>query len=102
MPKRIHLSFLILLGIGGSNAFPILQKQQQQTTTQLKFFFNKKSQPEEAAKEAPKPVEEEPDLVEKIFTVFFGKPEESPLGLKRFDENRFPEQVRDCGKTKST
>jgi hypothetical protein len=29
-------------------------------------------------------IDEEPDLVEKIFSVFFGKPEESPFGLKRF------------------
>ena len=36
--------------------------------------------------------EEEPDLVEKIFSVFFGKPEASPLGLKRFGQADFPEQ----------
>lgn len=35
---------------------------------------------------------EEPDLVEKIFSVFFGKPEDSPLGLKRFGQSDFPEQ----------
>lgn len=89
---KINLLFIILLRFWGSHAF--LPSQSQQQSTQLRFFFNK-SQPEEPPKqkEVPKTVEEEPDLVERIFTVFFGKPEESPLGLKRFDENRFPEQV---------
>ncbi|GKY98282.1 hypothetical protein MPSEU_000785800 [Mayamaea pseudoterrestris] len=35
---------------------------------------------------------DEPDLVEKIFGVFFGKPEASPMGLKRFGRSDFPEQ----------
>ena len=30
------------------------------------------------------------DPVEKIFNFFFGKVEDSPQGLKRFDQNTFP------------
>lgn len=74
------------------------------TPSQLSFFnFGKNEEPRPAAdtdtnaaqqeqlktKTAP---EDEPDLVEKLFAVFFGKPEESPLGLKRFGKKRFPEQ----------
>jgi hypothetical protein len=89
MFTRIPLVLIILLRF--SEAFVPSQKQPQPSRSRLNFFFPNKNQPEEPAKQVP--VEEEPDLVEKIFTVFFGKPEESPLGLKRFDENRFPEQV---------
>lgn len=46
-------------------------------------------QPKPAVRTNP---DDEPDLVEKIFKVFFGEPEQNPLGLKRFDEKRFPEQ----------
>ena len=96
MSTRIPRLFVILLGVGASNAFLPSPKQHQPQSTQLKFFF-KNQQEEPAPKKVPKPaVEEEPDLVEKLFTLFFGKPEESPLGLKRFDENRFPEQVSLC------
>ena len=37
-------------------------------------------------------VDDEPDIIEKVFGMFFGKPEESPFGLKRFGKERFPEQ----------
>jgi len=82
-------------------------KETQPTSTCLHFFnFGKPSEPEKQIPDPPpatpkqsqpqqpvkKSVEEEPDLIEKIFSVFFGKPEESPFGLKRFDEKRFPEQ----------
>jgi len=32
------------------------------------------------------------DPVDKIFSFFFGKKEESPMGLKRFGRENFPEQ----------
>jgi len=32
------------------------------------------------------------DPVDKIFSLFFGKKEESPMGLKRFGREKFPEQ----------
>jgi TLD len=62
--------------------------------TKLAFFnFGKSPEPKkEEAVVPPLSPEEEPDLVEKVFTLFFGKPEESPLGLKRFGQERFPEQ----------
>jgi TLD len=60
--------------------------------TQLAFFNFGKPQQEETKDLTPPPPEDEPDLVEKVFSLFFGKPEESPLGLKRFGKERFPEQ----------
>eukprot|EP00741_Cyanophora_paradoxa_P014932 tig00020830_g14406.t1 len=36
--------------------------------------------------------EEEGGVVNKLFSVFFGKPQAAPSGLKRFDRDRFPEQ----------
>jgi hypothetical protein len=70
------------------------------TSTQLHFFNFGKKEEAEAVKDgtpntnnkAPKAAEDEPDLVEKIFSVFFGKPEQSPFGLSRFNSTRFPEQ----------
>ena len=54
---------------------------------QLNFFNfgNKKEQPkpEEEEEEEEKDAYE-PDFAERIFTTFFGKPEEEPFGLKRF------------------
>ena len=61
-------------------------------------FFNfggnkqEKSNEPETSSETQNTNEEEPDLAEKIFTTFFGKPEEEPFGLKRFNSQRFPEQ----------
>lgn len=64
--------------------------------TKLYFFNFGKSETNEVDEvETEKPdgtPTEEPDLVEKIFRVFFGKPEESPFGLPRFNSTRFPEQ----------
>jgi hypothetical protein len=66
------------------------------STTQL-YLFNFWQKPEEkadepAAKEEAKVEEYEQDPVEKLFSFFFGKPEEEPFGLKRFGSARFPEQ----------
>jgi hypothetical protein len=52
----------------------------------------KQTDPETTTTTTKKQPEEEKDLIEKTFVFFFGKPEESPFGLKRFDQNRFPEQ----------
>jgi hypothetical protein len=63
--------------------------------TERHFFnFGQKPQPKQAEPEPSKITtpEEEPDAVEKLFTFFFGKPEEEPFGLKRFGRERFPEQ----------
>lgn len=66
------------------------------STTQLHFFNfgkpeKKKEVPEPVEEKKPEP-EEDLDPVEKLFSFFFGKPEEEPLGLKRFGRERFPEQ----------
>jgi hypothetical protein len=66
------------------------------SATQLNFF-NFGQKPEEKAdepveEEETKAAEYEQDPVEKLFSFFFGKPEEEPFGLKRFGQGRFPEQ----------
>jgi TLD len=79
----------------GSHA---MKQQWARTSTKLYFFnFGNKesSETENNVKEEPanqNKQQEEPDLVEKIFSVFFGKPETSPFGLPRFNSTRFPEQ----------
>lgn len=60
--------------------------------TKLYFFNFGKGETEKVNEETPKTLAEEPDLIEKLFGVFFGKPEESPFGLPRFNSTRFPEQ----------
>jgi hypothetical protein len=66
-------------------------------------FFNKpetsKIVPKQSTVEKESPpnvkkenLDDEPDFVEKIFRVFFGAKEESPMGLKRFGAADFPEQ----------
>jgi len=61
-------------------------------------FFKKKDEDIAQSIEETVPVEEEQendfsdDPVDKIFSVFFGKKEESPMGMKRFGRERFPEQ----------
>ena len=53
-------------------------------------------QPPTKANDAPEERDEgyydNDDPIEKIFTFFFGKKEESPLGMPRFGQQRFPEQ----------
>jgi len=91
-----------LLGLGlvidTCQAFLITQnnlQRQRYPSSQLHFFnFGPKKEDPPPPKE-PAPTtepEEELDPVEKLFSFFFGKPEESPLGLKRFGKERFPEQ----------
>lgn len=64
-------------------------------------FFNFGKKEEEPEASADTVVEEEPeeegyfdedDPIEKIFGVFFGKKEKEPMGMKRFGQERFPEQ----------
>lgn len=61
------------------------------------FFKNKDQEPEpvQQAEEAEAEAEANDfsdDPIDKIFSVFFGKKEESPMGMKRFGRERFPEQ----------
>lgn len=58
----------------------------------LNFFNFGKPQEKQPSPPQPEPTKDEPDLVEKVFSIFFGKPEDEPFGLKRFGKERFPEQ----------
>lgn len=69
----------------------------QQLITKLHFFkFGEnesiKAESEKEDKPAPQSDDSDEDPVEKIFTFFFGKKEEEPMGMKRFGRERFPEQ----------
>ncbi|CAJ1946415.1 unnamed protein product [Cylindrotheca closterium] len=48
--------------------------------------------PAAAAAEVEEPQDFSDDPVDKIFSFFFGAKEESPMGMKRFGRERFPEQ----------
>lgn len=92
------LALLMVLANAFSPSF--CPTTRRQTASALGFFnFGKPEEPpkkEQEEKEnsvsAASQGEDEPDLVEKLFTTFFGKPESEPFGLKRFDSTRFPEQ----------
>lgn len=75
-------------------SFRKLTVSPQIRTTTLGFFdFGKKQDtPPPPEEETAPTANEDLDPVEKIFTFFFGKPEENPLGLARFNNTRFPEQ----------
>jgi hypothetical protein len=72
------------------------------SSSSRRYFFNLFPPQEEKEDDEPKagPLvrsssvepKDEPDLVEKIFGIFFGEKEETPFGLKRFGQDRFPEQ----------
>lgn len=84
--------------------------QSRTTTTTTLFlgdffnFGNNQKEKEETAPVASKEEEEEEDgeaqtgyideedPIEKIFGIFFGKKEAEPMGMKRFGQERFPEQ----------
>ena len=79
---------------------------QQQTSTTLHFgdFFNfgkdkaAEEQEEETVSLTPEEAAvqtgyiDDDDPIEKIFGIFFGKKEAEPMGMKRFGQERFPEQ----------
>jgi hypothetical protein len=101
--RILATTFSILLASEACQAFlspplSISCSRCRESTTQRYFFNFGKKEPtptpekEEPAAAAPAEPEEEPEIVEKIFTFFFGKPEEEPFGLKRFGRERFPEQ----------
>ena len=80
-----------------SQAFPSPQsaKQTSLTVRHLNNFFNfNKPEPEktEPVKEFQDAAYDSDDPVEKMFSFFFGKREESPMGMARFGSGRFPEQ----------
>lgn len=85
-----------------NNHISNVQQQQQRTSTTLYLgdFFNFNKPKEEETPPPPTPEEEaaqtgyvdNEDPIEKIFGVFFGKKEAEPMGMKRFGQERFPEQ----------
>ncbi len=66
------------------------------SSTTARFVFNfldpKKDKNEDNKSTESSTYIDEDDPVEKIFSFFFGKKEEEPMGLKRFGRERFPEQ----------
>jgi len=90
--KSLISAFCLLLSANRALSFAPLSVQRIET--RRNFFNFGKPPPEEKKEEEKTPPADyyEPDLVEKIFKFFFGEVEAEPLGLKRFDEKRFPEQ----------
>lgn len=77
---------------------PSMQTTPAMSTARYMFdFFNKDKNDEESLPSTSQQPEEDvndfsDDPVDKIFSVFFGKKEEEPMGMKRFGRERFPEQ----------
>lgn len=82
-----------------TSGISIFQPQETRSSPSRLFLFDfLKPKEEEEDEERPALVEEYPaqdfsdDPVDKIFGFFFGAKEESPMGMKRFGRERFPEQ----------
>lgn len=83
-----------------NQAQDIITTSDSPTTTKLNFFKFGKDEPstkeDEKITDATDDELQEPysdeDPVEKLFSFFFGKKEEEPMGMKRFGRERFPEQ----------
>ena len=75
-----------------------IQRTSSASTARYMFDFFKEKKEQEPTSSAPQQPEEEEendfsdDPIDKIFSVFFGKKEEEPMGMKRFGRERFPEQ----------
>jgi len=92
------------LAFSSSRSIQQQHKVSSPTTLFLGDFFNfgnNQKEQEEAAPVASEVEEEdeaqtgyidEEDPIEKIFGIFFGKKEVEPMGMKRFGQERFPEQ----------
>jgi hypothetical protein len=95
---QVALILVLLIEANNATAFvtTALSSKKSTVTTALLFFNGGGKQQSHDSNNSkrppPPPPQEEPDLVEKIYTAFFGKPQDEPFGLKRFDSNRFPEQ----------
>ena len=90
--------------IGSNNANNKLQSTSS-TSLYLGDFFNfgnKQTEPEQQQQQVEEPTPEQEaeqtgfvdndDPIEKVFGFFFGKKEAEPMGMKRFGQERFPEQ----------
>jgi hypothetical protein len=109
MTKTLYILGIGLYGCDCTIAFVVPPTRQSHSLTLSPLYFfnwggggNDKKQdepstPPSSTTNTPPPTssstnKEEPDLVEKMFGFFFGAPEAEPMGLKRFGQERFPEQ----------
>ena len=102
MKKRYSLvgCITVLSVIGNSqHATGFIYSQQTASTTTARCMFDFfKNNDQDSSSSVPQEPEEEnendfsDDPIDKIFSVFFGKKEAEPMGMKRFGRERFPEQ----------
>lgn len=90
--RTMELYFFNIFGIDDNN-----NKISTETTTTTTTTGKSKTTITDDKKEQKQVVSttnnnDDKDPIEKIFSFFFGEPEEEPFGLKRFGANRFPEQ----------
>ena len=97
---------IVLLSLVGNiqhaSGFLIPNKQATTiSTARYMFDFFKEKKEDDASSSVPQQSEDEieassndfsDDPVDKIFSVFFGKKEDEPMGMKRFGREKFPEQ----------
>lgn len=83
--KRMELYFFNIFGNDNKNDNnnKIISEQQSSKTKTTKPKDDDKKQQQ---------IDDQKDPVEKLFSFFFGEPEQEPFGLKRFGAKRFPEQ----------
>ena len=93
--------FLSLIGnIQHASGFLIPTSQATTTSTaRYMFDFFKDKKEDDSSSSVPQQSEDEieandfsDDPIDKIFSVFFGKKEDEPMGMKRFGIEKFPEQ----------
>lgn len=94
------LCLSIIGNIQHASGFVIPQSQATATSTaRYMFDFFKEKKEDDSPSSVPQQSEDEieandfsDDPVDKIFSVFFGKKEDEPMGMKRFGREKFPEQ----------
>lgn len=98
-----YIAILCVVGnIQYVSGFFIPSKQATTASTAIYMFdFFKDNKEQESSSPSPQQAEEEietdnndfsDDPIDKIFSVFFGKKEKEPMGMKRFGIEKFPEQ----------
>lgn len=116
--KKVHITLLHLIitssyidssfgftGVASTVRFSSKPPPTTTLSTKLHFFNfgkNEATKEQESNEQDDRPLESpvaktpsddsDEDPVEKLFTFFFGKKEEEPMGMKRFGKERFPEQ----------
>jgi len=73
--------------------FDSLKNKDQETNNSNDESSSQQAATTEEEEEAEEKIDDfSDDPVDKIFSFFFGKKEESPMGMKRFGREKFPEQ----------